>query len=225
LGKNFENTAVELARVAGERALEAFRRTIVLEFKGKKADNPVTALDRETETFLRAELRAAFPEHGLLGEEHDDDIAEGARYVWVIDPIDGTMNFASGLPLFGISVGLLEDGVPVAGCIWVPVGRRFGRGCTTLLLAVARGLMTSRSACRRQSTSGGRSWRCRRLLARISLSPRGARGRARSTGAAGPADDGVVHGGARAHCQRRVAGGGVYQAEHLGRRRGRAHRC
>jgi len=125
---SFERTAVELAQQAGERALEAFSRTVVLEFKGKKADNPVTALDRETETFLRTELRARFPEHGLLGEEHADDIAEGARFVWVIDPIDGTMNFASGLPLFGISIGLLDDGAPVAGCIWVPVGPTLGPG-------------------------------------------------------------------------------------------------
>ncbi len=122
MSQDFERAAVELARAAGERALEAFRSTLVLEFKGKKQDNPVTALDRDTETFLRNELRARFPEHGLLGEEHADDIAAGARFVWVIDPIDGTMNFASGLPLFGISIGLLDKGVPVAGCIWVPVG-------------------------------------------------------------------------------------------------------
>jgi myo-inositol-1(or 4)-monophosphatase len=126
--EGFEATAVALARAAGERALAAFRTTVALEFKGKKRDNPVTALDRDTETFLRTELRAAFPAHGLLGEEHADDIAADARYVWVIDPIDGTMNFASGLPLFGISMGLLEAGVPVVGCIWVPVGPTLGAG-------------------------------------------------------------------------------------------------
>jgi len=124
----FETRAVELARVAGERALQAFQSVVVLEFKGKKQDNPVTALDRDVETFLRTELRAAFPEHGLLGEEHADDIAPNARFIWVIDPIDGTTNFASGLPLFGVSVGLLEDGAPVAGCIWVPVGPTLERG-------------------------------------------------------------------------------------------------
>ena len=53
----FESTAVELARAAGERALAAFRTTVALEFKGKKQDNPVTALDRDTETFLRTALR------------------------------------------------------------------------------------------------------------------------------------------------------------------------
>ncbi len=117
-----ERLAADLARAAGERAMDAFRTTLALEFKGKKQDSPVTALDREVETFLRAELRRAFPEHGLLGEEHADEIAPDATFVWAIDPIDGTMNFASGLPLFGISLGLLQDGVPVVGAIWVPVG-------------------------------------------------------------------------------------------------------
>jgi myo-inositol-1(or 4)-monophosphatase len=124
----FEATAVELARTAGVRALEAFRGTLELEFKGKKQDNPVTALDRDTETFLRQELRRAFPEHGLLGEEHADDIAADAEYVWVLDPIDGTANFASGLALWGISIGLLQHGAPVAGCIWVPVGPTLAPG-------------------------------------------------------------------------------------------------
>jgi myo-inositol-1(or 4)-monophosphatase len=126
--EEFEATAVELARAAGQRALEAFKTTVALEFKGKKQDNPVTVLDRETETFLRNGLREAFPDHGLLGEEHADDIAPDARYVWVIDPIDGTMNFASGLPLFGISVGLLDNNAPAAGAIWVPVGPTLGAG-------------------------------------------------------------------------------------------------
>lgn len=128
MSQEFARTAVELARVAGGRALEAFRTTLALEFKGKKQDSPVTVLDRETETFLRGELKTRYPDHGLLGEEHADDIAEGARFVWVIDPIDGTMNFASGLPLFGISIGLLDNGQPVAGCIWVPVGPTLGPG-------------------------------------------------------------------------------------------------
>ena len=124
----FEATAVELAQAAGVKALEAFGGTVALEFKGKRLDSPVTVLDRETETFLRTELRRRFPTHGLLGEEHADDITADAEHVWVIDPIDGTSNFASGLPLWGISIGLLERGVPIAGCIWVPVGQSLAPG-------------------------------------------------------------------------------------------------
>lgn len=119
---------MQLARAAGDRALVAFRQTLALEFKGKKLDSPVTALDRDVETFLRGELRRHFPDHGLLGEEHADDIAAGADYVWAIDPIDGTTNFAAGLPLFGISIGLLYQGRPILGCIWVPGGPRLAPG-------------------------------------------------------------------------------------------------
>jgi myo-inositol-1(or 4)-monophosphatase len=125
----YESVAVELARAAGERALAAFQQTtLTLEFKGPKKDHPVTALDRELETFLRTELRATFPEHGLLGEEHEDEITTGSEFVWVMDPVDGTANFAAGLPVWGISIGLLQYGLPIAGCIWVPVGPTLGPG-------------------------------------------------------------------------------------------------
>ncbi|MDQ3811600.1 MAG: histidinol-phosphatase, partial [Chloroflexota bacterium] len=79
--EEFEAAAIHLARVAGERALAAFRGTVAVEFKGARADHPVTALDRDTEAFLRQGLREAFPRHGLLGEEHEDDIAADAQYV------------------------------------------------------------------------------------------------------------------------------------------------
>ena len=113
---------MDLARAAGQRAVAAFQSSLQLEFKGKGQDHPVTALDRELETFLRTGLRQAFPEHGLLGEEQADEIGAVAEYVWVLDPVDGTANFASGLPVWGISIGLLRHGRPVVGCIWVPVG-------------------------------------------------------------------------------------------------------
>ena len=118
----FENAAVELATAAGEQALAAFRGKPALEFKGSKQDDPVTVLDRTLETFFREELQHRFPAHGVLGEEHADDIAADAEFVWVLDPIDGTANFAAGLPLWGISIGLLQHGMPIVGCIFVPVG-------------------------------------------------------------------------------------------------------
>src|SRR5579884_3636732 len=92
-----ECTALDLARAAGARALAAFRGSLTLEFKGSKQDNPVTALDREVEAFLRTELSRAFPEHGVLGEEQEDTLNPDAEFLWVLDPVDGTMNFAAGL--------------------------------------------------------------------------------------------------------------------------------
>lgn len=123
-----EHAAVEIAHAAGARALAHFRSTLPLEFKGDRQDDPVTAADREIEAFLRTALRARFPDHGLLGEEGADDIATGAAYVWTLDPLDGTANFAAGLPLWGVSLGLLHHGRPAVGCIWVPVGPTLERG-------------------------------------------------------------------------------------------------
>jgi myo-inositol-1(or 4)-monophosphatase len=123
-----ETTATQIAAAAGARALAAFGQQRTLEFKGSKQDDPVTVTDRAVEQFLRDELRAAFPHHGVLGEEHADDIQPGARLVWALDPLDGTANFAAGLPLWGVSMGLLFDGAPVVGCIFTPFGPRLRPG-------------------------------------------------------------------------------------------------
>jgi myo-inositol-1(or 4)-monophosphatase len=123
-----ETTAVEIASAAGQRALAAFQVGRILEFKGKRQDDPVTVTDRDVERFLRTELIRAFPGHGVLGEEDEDDIAPNAQFVWALDPLDGTANFASGLPQWGVSMGLLRNGVPVVGCIFVPVGPSLNAG-------------------------------------------------------------------------------------------------
>ncbi len=116
-----------MARTAGARALAAYRAVPTLEFKGKKQDDPVTAADRDVETFLRSEIHRRFPDHGIVGEEHDD-VEPGARYVWVLDPLDGTANFASHLPLWCVSIAVLDRGIPVVGCLWAPVGPDLAAG-------------------------------------------------------------------------------------------------
>jgi myo-inositol-1(or 4)-monophosphatase len=124
----FETAAYEMACVAGARALAAFRSPLEVEFKGGPQDQPVTVVDRDLETYLREEIHRRFPDHGVAGEEYDDEVVPGARFVWALDPIDGTANFASHLPLWGVSIGLLLDGRPVVGCIWVPVGPSLAPG-------------------------------------------------------------------------------------------------
>ncbi|WP_370942068.1 inositol monophosphatase [Amycolatopsis sp. cg5] len=79
----------------------------------------VTAADHEIEELLTTRIRAAYPGYGILGEETGLH-GENTRATWVIDPIDGTSNYAAGSPLFGIMAGLLVDGVPVAGGIALP---------------------------------------------------------------------------------------------------------
>ena len=111
---------------AAEAALDTAGAAIRPYFRGNlaadlKADaSPVTAADREAEHILRTILAQHFPEHGLLGEEFPATRA-GARYTWVIDPIDGTRAFITGRPSFCTLLGLLEDGVPILGLIDQPV--------------------------------------------------------------------------------------------------------
>ncbi len=107
------------AREAGAMALEHWRGGAALTFKaGREA---VTEADPAIERLLRARIAAAFPGDVVVGEEMGGDAA-GARRVWHVDPIDGTLNFALGLPGFCVSIALMEDGQATAACVHVPVG-------------------------------------------------------------------------------------------------------
>lgn len=77
----------------------------------------VTAMDREVEAFIRREIGARFPGDAIIGEEEGG--AAGER-LWLIDPIDGTANYARGVPHYCVSIGYLEDRVPVLGAIYDP---------------------------------------------------------------------------------------------------------
>ncbi|MBF0370461.1 MAG: 3'(2'),5'-bisphosphate nucleotidase CysQ [Magnetococcales bacterium] len=87
----------------------------------KSADNPLTQADLEADTILRETLLAARPDYGWLSEETADDLNRLTRKrAWVVDPIDGTKEFIMGLPQFAVSVGLVEDGKTIAGCVYNP---------------------------------------------------------------------------------------------------------
>src|SRR5258708_30360290 len=76
---------------------------------------------------MRALIEARFPADGILGEEHGT-VRAGADWVWVLDPIDGTKSFISGIPLFGTLIALLHEGRPVLGIIDQPISRERWRG-------------------------------------------------------------------------------------------------
>ncbi len=114
--------------IAGaEAALQASGEVLRAAFRGElqsdmKPDNTiVTEADAAAEKAMRAVLTARFPEHRVTGEEFPPEGPEGARYEWVLDPIDGTIAFACGKPTFTTLAALLEDGVPVLGVIDQPV--------------------------------------------------------------------------------------------------------
>ena len=85
-----------------------------------KADgSPVTALDRLVEDRLRAMIAERFPGHGIVGEEYGAEGA-GRSFVWALDPIDGTLPFLAGIPVYGTLIALLRDGEPVIGLADMP---------------------------------------------------------------------------------------------------------
>jgi myo-inositol-1(or 4)-monophosphatase len=107
----------EIVRAAGEMALRRFRQVTTV----RKADHTVvTIADHEIEAFLRDALGQAFPADSLLGEEMETHMGLSGR-VWAIDPIDGTAAYAAGLPVWGVSVGILQDWEPMAGIFYLPL--------------------------------------------------------------------------------------------------------
>jgi myo-inositol-1(or 4)-monophosphatase len=104
---------------AGPIALEYFRRPMAVSDKrlGGHYD-PVTEADRRIEALIRERLRRDFPYHRVVGEEHGAE-GEGAA-CWYIDPIDGTRAFISGMPTWGILLGLVVEGRPQVGIMHQP---------------------------------------------------------------------------------------------------------
>jgi len=110
---------------AGEIAMEKFGSG---KFKSwlKKGNEPVTEIDLEVNQFLKETLLGERPEYGWLSEESMDDKARlKKKYVWVVDPIDGTRAYIKGTPDFSISVALLENNVPVLGVTFAPALKKF----------------------------------------------------------------------------------------------------
>jgi histidinol phosphatase-like enzyme (inositol monophosphatase family) len=110
--------AHRLAELARPLARRYFRSGVGVESKAD--DSPVTAADREIEAVMRAEIAYALPDHGILGEEHGAERMD-AEAVWVLDPIDGTRAFVTGLPLFGTLIACCVGGRPVLGLIDQPI--------------------------------------------------------------------------------------------------------
>jgi myo-inositol-1(or 4)-monophosphatase len=131
-------TAVSIAHEAGAVVRDSFPRTVLDHIGFKGAVNPVTETDTAVEALIIARLRAAFPGHCILAEEGggdeglldmlqapgdisgDGDASDG-QAIWLIDPLDGTNNFAHGFPCVGLSLALLAAGQPVVGVIYDPL--------------------------------------------------------------------------------------------------------
>lgn len=106
-----------LTKQVGDRLLTDFEQTRVA--IAKDDGSLVTKSDRWADTYIKDALEKAFPEFGVLTEE-GSQILPDLEWTWVIDPLDGTTNFARGIPIWGISLGLLHQGTPVFGYVAMP---------------------------------------------------------------------------------------------------------
>lgn len=133
---NLDRYRTLMAELAAESG--AFIRPLYghrgLAVESKEDQSPVTAADRGAEKLMRDLINKRYPEHGIIGEEFGSE-RENAEFVWVLDPIDGTKSFITGVPLWGTLIALLHQGQPILGCIHQPVLGQLvlGDGTTTTL--------------------------------------------------------------------------------------------
>jgi myo-inositol-1(or 4)-monophosphatase len=125
-----EAVALKLAREAGELVRDRLDDVRAVTMKGSV--DLVTDADQASEEIIAGGLREAFPDHRLIGEEGSRG-SESSRYGWIIDPLDGTTNYAHRYPVFAVSIGLEFDGEVVLGAVFDPMRdelfhARVGRG-------------------------------------------------------------------------------------------------
>ncbi len=115
----YRSFLLELARRSGDFIRPHFGNpSLAVEFKSDQS--PVTVADRGAEELMRGLIAKTFPAHGIIGEELGSDRPD-AEWVWVLDPIDGTKSFVTGVPLWGTLIALLHYGEPVLGAIHQPI--------------------------------------------------------------------------------------------------------
>src|SRR5215470_3228435 len=115
-----KDCAVAAALAAGAIIRSIYHTDYVVDYKGK--DSPVTVADREANQKIHEILQGTFPDYGWLSEETVDSPARlSRRRVWVVDPLDGTKEFIEKIPEFGVSIALIENGLPVVGVVYNPI--------------------------------------------------------------------------------------------------------
>ena len=109
--------AVQLARQAGQLTLDYFCTQVAVERKGDTS--PVTIADKQAEQYIRQQLAVQFPDDAVLGEEFGEQVG-ASKYQWIIDPIDGTKSFISGVPLYSTLVAVVCERQVVVGVVYIP---------------------------------------------------------------------------------------------------------
>ncbi|MCL2485785.1 MAG: inositol monophosphatase [Endomicrobia bacterium] len=114
----YTSVALKAAEAGAKELLKYYNKISDVEYKGKT--DPVTLADRNSQKAVIKVIKSMFPEHGILAEE--DGVSETEKdYCWIIDPLDGTVNFVHGIPMFCVSVGLKYKDEIIAGVIYSPL--------------------------------------------------------------------------------------------------------
>lgn len=109
----------KIVKEAGDAVLARFGKEGVHRTKAHKRWDVVTKADLLSERMMISAIREAYPEHGIISEE-SGKIGEGSEHVWILDPIDGTLNYSLGVPMFGIMACLARRGDPILSAIYMP---------------------------------------------------------------------------------------------------------
>ncbi len=114
---SFLKTAIQAARAAGKIHRQFYGKALNIQYKGRNNLNLVTQVDKLSEKKILAILKKKFPTHDLLGEESGLQ-DNNSPYAWVVDPLDGTTNFAHAYPFFCVSIALLHRGQPLVAVVY-----------------------------------------------------------------------------------------------------------
>jgi myo-inositol-1(or 4)-monophosphatase len=116
--RDYLDVAVEAAKLGGEVLKQSYGQVKKIEYKGEI--NIVTEVDKRSEKLIVDLLTSRFPRHSILSEE-GTDLVRSSEFKWVIDPLDGTTNYAHDYPIFCVSVALEKNGQVIVGAVYQPV--------------------------------------------------------------------------------------------------------
>jgi len=111
------NDIINISREAGRIVREGFGSLLEVELKKENDKNLVTQIDKASELAITDFIKKKYPSHNILAEE-SGELNNNSDYLWVIDPLDGTTNFAHGLPIFAVTIGLLKNNEIVCGVVY-----------------------------------------------------------------------------------------------------------
>ncbi len=129
----YKQTLIDATEAGAKELMRFFNGTFTISNK-EGINNLVTEADHAADEAIQAVLKKAFPSHGIVSEETAEKITD-SEFKWIVDPIDGTVNFANGIPICCVSIGLEQNGKMLMGAVYNPIFKEFffaekGKGAT-----------------------------------------------------------------------------------------------